>query len=102
MYESRRKSHVDFDIGVPINVIGPGGNGTGEVRLKISGMKAEGAVLAQLGRQLIDGIEDQNTLCSLAGQLFKSCDPGTLTAIRAALDSILQSKTRQELDGGVT
>jgi hypothetical protein len=98
MYEPRQKTHVDFDIGVPINVIGPGGEGTGEVRLKISGMKAESAVLAELGRQLIGGIEDQNVLRLMATQLFDNCDAETLAVLRAAILNRWVTKNSEKPD----
>jgi hypothetical protein len=61
-------------------------------------MKSERAVLAELGRQLLGGIEDQNTLRGLADHLLLNCNPETLVTIKAAIDAILRVEVRSDGD----
>jgi hypothetical protein len=91
MYKpAQKRTDVELDIGIPLDIIGPGGAGTGEVRFKITGKPdIERSILAEVTRQAIGWI-DQATLRALATGLFTNCDAETLLVLRNGIEALLK------------
>lgn len=92
VYEAKR-SPVDMDIGIPISVVGPGGEGVGEVRVKVKSMKADPNLLLEAARQIFGGIDDPAALASIAGHLISRCDRQGLTILKDLISQL------ERLDG---
>ena len=89
MYEAKR-SPVDLDIGIPIQVVGPGGEGVGEIRVKVRSVNAGPDMLLEAGRQLFGGISDTETVQKMAAMLLAQCDQQELAAIKELITKLEQ------------
>lgn len=96
MYEAPRSS-VDMDIGIPLKVVGPGGAGTGEIRVKVKDLKVDQqSVLIELARQIFAGIGDVSTINAISAMLIAKCDRRGLSALKDLITKL------ENLDGNVS